>query len=385
MMRTIKTISFVIATLISFNCYSLSPDPKAESIGSNPLFLAMGILAAVLLFVIMILSGVLRTAVKTKIREIVANKGTQAIFLLMVFFTSSNAFAQSIAPAVPESIYESDAIAGMHPLGFYSLFTVLLLELFVILWLCLIILRIIVKREAVASQTAGEKVKKESFLSNFISRKLLGVKPVETDKDVMLDHDYDGIKELDNDLPPWWKYGFYLTIIAGIIYFISYHVTHNSKSSLEEYEYEMAEAEKTVNAYKATLASNVDETNAMYAADADKIVAGKAIFVKNCVVCHGNEGQGLVGPNFADKYWVYGNKAVDLFKIVKNGTNKGMKAWKDELSPVDIQNVISYIHTLEGTNPANPKAPDGVLIEDALISNSDTIGLKDSIKVIEVQ
>jgi cytochrome c oxidase cbb3-type subunit 3 len=249
----------------------------------------------------------------------------------------------------------------------------------------LIILRIIVKREAVASQTAGEKVKKESFLSNFISRKLLGVKPVETDKDVMLDHDYDGIKELDNDLPPWWKYGFYLTIIAGIIYFISYHVTHNSKSSLEEYEYEMADAEKSVNAYKATLASNVDETNAMYAADADKIVAGKAIFVKNCVVCHGNEGQGLVGPNFADKYWVYGNKAVDLFKIVKNGTNKGMKAWKDELSPVDIQNVISYIHTLEGTNPANPKAPDGVLIEDALISNSDTIGLKDSIKVIEVQ
>ena len=385
MMRTIKSITFVIATLISFNAYSLSLAPKEESVGSNPLFLAMGILAAVLLMVIMILSGVLRTAVKTKIREIVSSKVTKTLALLMMLFASASAFAQDAAPAATESIYESSPIAGMHPLGFYSLFAVLLLELFVILWLCLVILRIIVKREAVASETAGEKVKKESFLTNFVSRKLLGVKPVESDKDVMLDHDYDGIKELDNDLPPWWKYGFYLTIVSGIIYLISYHVTHTSKSSLEEYEYEMAEAEKSVNAYRATLASNVDETNATVATETGSIDAGKATFVKNCAVCHGNEGQGLVGPNFTDKYWVYGNKAGDLFKIVKNGTNKGMKAWKDELSPVDIQNVISYIHTLQGTTPANPKAPDGVLVEDEVAASSDSTSVKDSVKVIEVK
>lgn len=382
MMRTIKSITFVIATLISFNAYSLSLAPKEESIGSNPLFIAMGTLAAVLLMVIIILSNVLRTAVKTKIREIISNKGTKALVLIMMLFGSGSSFAQTAAPAAAESIYESSPIAGMHPLGFFSLFLVLLLELFVILWLCLVILRVIVKREAVASEKAGETVKKESFLNNFVSRKLLGVKPVESDKDVMLDHDYDGIKELDNDLPPWWKYGFYLTIVSGIIYFISYHVTHNSKSSLEEYEYEMAEAEKSVNAYKATLASNVDETNAAFTGD---IAAGKATFVKNCAVCHGPNGQGLVGPNFTDKYWVYGNKAGDLFKIVKNGTNKGMKAWKDELSPVDIQNVISYIHTLQGTTPTNPKAADGVLIEDEIAASNDSTGVKDSVKVIEIK
>jgi cytochrome c oxidase cbb3-type subunit 3 len=382
MMRTIKSITFVIATLISFNAYSLSLAPKEESIGSNPLFIAMGTLAAVLLMVIIILSNVLRTAVKTKIREILSNKGTKALVLIMMLFESGSSFAQTAAPAATESIYESSPIAGMHPLGFFSLFLVLLLELFVILWLCLVILRIIVKREAVASEKAGETVKKESFLSNFVSRKLLGVKPVESDKDVMLDHDYDGIKELDNDLPPWWKYGFYLTIVSGIIYLFSYHVTHNSKSSLEEYEYEMAEAEKSVNAYKATLASNVDESNATFTGNID---AGKATFVKNCAVCHGNEGQGLVGPNFTDKYWVYGNKAGDMFKIVKNGTNKGMKAWKDELSPVDIQNVISYIRTLQGTTPANPKAPDGVLVEDEVAAGSDSTSVKDSVKVIEVK
>jgi cytochrome c oxidase cbb3-type subunit 3 len=385
MMRTIKSITFVIATLISLNAYSLSPEPKTESIASNPLFIAMGTLAAVLLMVIVILSGVVRTAIKTKIREILTSRGTQALVLVLMIFVSGNAFAQTTATAVTESIYESSPIAGMHPLGFFSMFLVLLLELFVILWLCLIILRIIVKREAVASEKAGETVKKESFLKNFVSRKLLGVKPVESDRDVMLDHDYDGIKELDNDLPPWWKYGFYLTIISGIIYLISYHVTHSSKSSLEEYEYEMAEAEKSVNAYKATLASNVDETNAEFATEANKIDAGKLTFVKNCAVCHGNEGQGLVGPNFTDKYWVYGNKAGDMFKIVKNGTNKGMKAWKDELSPVDIQNVISYIHTMQGTTPANPKAPDGVLLEDEVAADSDSTNIKDSLKVIEVK
>ena len=147
----------------------------------------------------------------------------------------------------------------------------------------------------------------------------------------------------------------------------------------------MAEAEKSVNAYKATLASNVDETNAEFATEANKIDAGKLTFVKNCAVCHGNEGQGLVGPNFTDKYWVYGNKAGDMFKIVKNGTNKGMKAWKDELSPVDIQNVISYIHTFQGTTPANPKAPDGVLLEDEVADGSDSTNVKDSVKVIEVK
>ena len=383
MMRTIKSITFVIATLISFNAYALSPDPKTESIASNPLFIAMGVLASVLLIVIMILSGVLRTAVKTKIREIVSNKTAKILAATIFISASSNAFAQT--PAAVESIYEATPIAGMHPLGFYSLFVVLLLELFVILWLCLVILRIIVKREAVASKSASETIKKESFIANFVSRKLLGVKPVESDKDVMLDHDYDGIKELDNDLPPWWKYGFYLTIVSGIIYLISYHVTHNSKSSLEEYEYEMAEAEKSVNAYRATQASNVDETNASFTSDAGKLDAGKATFVKNCVVCHGPEGQGLVGPNFTDKYWVYGNKAGDLFKIVKNGTNKGMKSWKDELSPVDIQNVISYIHTLQGTNPANPKAPDGVLVEEEISAAADSSSVKDSVKIIEIK
>lgn len=247
------------------------------------------------------------------------------------------------------------------------------------------ILRIIVKREAVSvSATGAETVKKPSLIATFVTRKLLGVNPVESDKDLLLDHDYDGIKELDNDLPPWWKYGFYLTIVMAVVYLTSYHITHSSKSSEEEYNAEMAEAEASVAAYRSKMALNVDETNAVFVTETDKIGKGKEIYLKNCSVCHGPEGQGLVGPNFADNHWLYGNKPGDLFKIVKNGTNKGMKAWKDELSPVDIQNVISFIHTLQGTTPANPKAAEGELIEDSVNTSANT-SAGDSLKNVEVK
>ncbi|MEZ4804563.1 MAG: cbb3-type cytochrome c oxidase N-terminal domain-containing protein [Bacteroidia bacterium] len=260
-------------------------------------------------------------------------------------------------------LFDSTPIAGMHPLGFYSLFIVLLVELFVILWLSLILMRLISKKEVNAMAEIEAKVAKPNAIRNFFIRKVFGVKSVESDKDVMLDHEYDGIRELDNDLPPWWKYGFYLTILSGIIYFVGYQVTHTFKSSSEEYQSEMAEAEASVKAYRASLALQVDETNVVFTDDAKQLDLGQKIFMKNCAVCHGNAGEGMVGPNFTDKYWLYGNTPGDMFTIVKNGTSKGMKAWKDELSPVDIQNVIGFIHTLEGTNPPNPKEPQGELIE----------------------
>jgi cytochrome c oxidase cbb3-type subunit 3 len=127
----------------------------------------------------------------------------------------------------------------------------------------------------------------------------------------------------------------------------------------------MAQAEIDVKAYKVKMAMDIDENNAVFLDDKDKIAKGKEIYAKNCAVCHGAEGQGLVGPNFADNSWLYGNKPGEIFKTVKNGTNKGMKAWKDELSPVDIQNVVSFIHTFQGTNPPNPKAAEGTVYEES--------------------
>ena len=355
MMNKIKyglTLSLSLLTMSVFAQATEKATSEPASISSNPLFISMGVLTAVLLFVIVILAGVLKTSVKTKVREIVNSK---ALGLALLLLPSIGAFAQNDKP---ESLYVDTPIGGMHPMAFYSLFVVLLLELFVILWLCLMILRIIVKREAASAAAANEPAKKSAF-STFISRKIFGVKPVETDKDVLLDHDYDGIKELDNDLPPWWKYGFYLTIITGIIYLTGYHITGSFKLQAQEYETDVAEAEAAVNAYKAKMALNVDESNAVFLTDADKVAKGKDIFMKNCVACHGNAGEGKIGPNLTDEYWLYGGSAGDVFKTVKYGTNKGMQAWKESLSPVDMQNVISFIHTLKGTNPPNAKAAEG--------------------------
>lgn len=395
MIRKLKSVPLFIALMMTVNSYAqdastaaLSPEPNSNSIFSNPLFISMALLSTVLMIVIFILSAVLRTSVKTKVRELIGSGNARMIVTALLVFGAQSAFAQETVAV--KSIYESEPIAGMHPWAFYTLFAVLLLELFVILWLCLVILRIIVKREEASALATNGSVKSESAFAKFISRKIFGVKPVETDKDVLLDHDYDGIKELDNDLPPWWKYGFYMTIISGIVYMVGYHITGSFKLSHEEYVAEVTEGEAKVAAYKSKMALNVDETNAIFVTEDDKIQAGKALFNEKCSVCHGNVGQGIIGPNLTDNHWLYGNKPGDLFKIVKNGTNKGMKSWKDEINPVNIQNIISYIHTLQGTNPAGAKAPEGELMSDAqdagMATDSATVksGM-DTLKSLEVK
>jgi len=188
--------------------------------------------------------------------------------------------------------------------------------------------------------------------------------PIEREAEVMTNHAYDGIRELDNRLPPWWVGMFYATIIYGVIYLMYFHVFNIGPSSAEEYENQMAKAEAEVEAYLASLANSVDENNVtVLLPDDARLVNGKAIYDSKCVTCHGPEGQGLVGPNFADKHWLYGGGIKDIFKTVKYGTNKGMQAWNKMLTPAEIQDVSSFIWYMEGTNPPNPKEPQGEVFE----------------------
>ena len=188
--------------------------------------------------------------------------------------------------------------------------------------------------------------------------------PVEKEQDVMLDHDYDGIKELDNSLPPWWVAMFYITIGFAVVYMTYYHFTDAGPGSAEEYEMEMERAEKAVQAYLATQANLVDETNVTALTDAAELESGKNIFDANCAACHGMLGEGGVGPNMTDNYWIHGGDIKDVFKTVKYGVpEKGMIAWKAQLSASDMHKVSSYILTLQGTNPPNAKEPQGDLYE----------------------
>ncbi|NND63712.1 MAG: c-type cytochrome [Flavobacteriaceae bacterium] len=195
--------------------------------------------------------------------------------------------------------------------------------------------------------------------------KLVGGKPIEQEGEIILDHNYDGIKELDNNLPPWWVYGFYATIIFAAVYLARYHVFDGTDQT-EEYEIEMAEARLAIEEYKKTAKDLVDVNTVALLTDPSDLSAGKAIFTTNCVACHKADGGGGIGPNLTDEYWILGGGIKNVFNTIMEGgrDGKGMVSWKSELKPSEVAQVSSYLLTFQGTTPAEPKAPEGEIWVD---------------------
>ena len=202
--------------------------------------------------------------------------------------------------------------------------------------------------------------------------------PLEKEADVLLDHDYDGIKELDNALPPWWKWGFYFTIIVAIIYLLRFHVFKTGPTPEDEYNTEMQIASAKMDLYRSKNKAQFDETN-VTTADAAGIAEGKKIFSGTCFPCHGANGEGGIGPNLTDNYWLHGGTIKDVFKTITYGVpDKGMQAWGKTFSPTDVRNLASFVLSLKGTNPPNAKAPQGDLFDPGKKTDSTSIK-KDSV------
>ena len=268
-----------------------------------------------------------------------------------------------IQPALAEDDHYLLDSKTENYIGYGLVFGVLVLfiiALLVTLRAINVLSRAVIKSQQQVKALSGEPVveKKEA---DSVWLKLLSLKPLSEEKDLIMEHEFDGIQELDNPTPAWFMYLFYATIAFAVCYLLVYHVFDLAPLQYQEYKNEVAVADAAKKAFLSKEANRVDENTVKLTTDATAIADGKTIFMANCLACHGAQGQGIVGPNLTDEYWIHGSKISDIFKTIKYGVlAKGMPVWEKQLSAKQIADVANYVKTLAGTNPPNPKAPQGV-------------------------
>lgn len=349
----------LFATAVSAQESSV-PVPWENIVSANDtaVFWVLASFAVLMLILIWVVAGVTKGLLSDtglwKEKWQGAAKTIAAVVGTAMFFSSTNALAQDAETT--SSMFEmSDGL-------FWIMVVVDIFLLSVLLGL-LYNLNSLIR----SLRTAPEvEVVEESVSESIWTGSLSGAVPIEQEEDVLLDHEYDGIRELDNKLPPWWLYMFYFTIAFGVVY-VGYFQFSDGPSQLEEYNAEMALAEEQKAAFLASSANNVDESNVELLADATALANGKEKFETLCIACHAATGGSTqnppgVGPNLTDEYWLHGGGIKNVFKTIKYGVPaKGMIAWESQLSPRQMQEVASYILSLQGTNPPNAKEPQGEL------------------------
>jgi cytochrome c oxidase cbb3-type subunit 3 len=366
MQATKKSFLLSLSATIAIPVLSFGAEanPLTKSPEYNTTLISLVSLIVVLLFVIGILAATLSqlsVVVRDKFRKErseAAKKIGMLLLLVGLCLPAAGSFAAETAPAAVV-----EYIDGIPTADFYLIMGIIALELFVIFAL-VIFTNMLMKamRETPETEVQVKKVVEKSWFWD----KFNAAATIEKEQDILLDHNYDGIMELDNSLPPWWKYGFYLTIVVGVIYFYRFHISHDGPSQQEEFAAEMIQGEADKAAYLAQSANNVDENSVTLMTGAAEIAAGRELFQKSCVACHLADGGGSVGPNLVDDYWIHGGSIKDIFKTIKYGwQDKGMKSWKDDFSPKEIQELTSFIKSIRGTKPAAPKAPQGDLYVEA--------------------
>jgi len=213
-------------------------------------------------------------------------------------------------------------------------------------------------------------------------------KSMDQEEKLLLDHNYDGIRELDNHLPPWWTGLLYATVVFGIVYFVLYHMTETFPLPEEEFKTEVASFALLSKSMETKNGPVITEENVTVTTDAEALADGKQTFMSSCSPCHRPDGGGSVGPNLTDNYWIHGGDVKNIFHTIAKGVlSKGMVSWEGQLNPEKIRNVACYILTLGGSNPADPKAPQGELYTpappEAQPEASSSAALPDTTIVVE--
>jgi cytochrome c oxidase cbb3-type subunit III len=385
-----KILPVAASMLIACSTFAQGTSQAAASQAeekNNLLAILLIVTAIVLAFVIWGMGQAL-IAISRQVMLKNKNAAKALSILLLVSFSllSQLSFAQTAVNAVTETATAAPNYGGLSANNFWAFVGVISIEVAAILFLAFSIKRIyqeLLPEEVAATKLATQNKWWSSLDKKFFTRAVA----VEQEADIVLDHDYDGIKELDNALPPWWKYGFIVTIAIAFIYLGYFHAFGSGKNPTEEYAAEMQQAKIEKEFFNANNKDKIDENNVPMA-DAAGIKAGQIIFETNCVACHLKDGGGNVGPNLTDDYWLHKGSLNDIYKTIKTGyPDKGMQAWEKQFSPKEISEIASYVKSMRGTKPAAPKAPQGDLYTESAGTDStaatvktDTVAVAKSVK-----
>jgi cytochrome c oxidase cbb3-type subunit III len=339
--------------------------------GYNQLATLLVIMIVVLAFVIWGMGRVLTALGRQLLEKSKAAKNVMSVVLLAAFsLLSQVSFAQDAAAV---AVKEVPNYGGLTSTSYYFFLTVLGTEVLVIFFLAFSIRRMYTELLPEKTVSVKEKSALAGWWSGLDKKIFTRAVPVEKEADVLLDHDYDGIKELDNALPPWWKYGFYITIGVAFVYLLNFHVFGIGLNPTQEYSAEMESARIKKEIYEASNKDKIDENNVQMATP-DGIQAGKNLFETNCAACHLKDGGGSVGPNLTDDYWLHKGSLNDIYNTIKVGyPDKGMQSWSGQFTPKEISYLASYIKTLRGTKPAVPKAQQGEFYVDEVVAGGDSL------------
>jgi cytochrome c oxidase cbb3-type subunit 3 len=379
--KTIGTafLLFISSSIFSQNAPALS-SVSAESY--NMVEILLVVIAFILLFVIGGMGQILvalSRQLSDKTRE--AQKGKVLSVLIILSLLCENLFSQTVV--ANESTKVVTNYGGISDISFYVLVSVIILEIFTLLFLFFSIKRIFAE---LIPENSSVLVKKSKLVALWVKldKKIFtkGI-PIEHEVDALLEHNYDGIRELDNALPPWWKYGFIITIGFAFLYLLNFHVLGNGKNPIEEYAVEMANAKMAKELYESNNKDKIDEANVPMA-EADGIKRGKEHFLANCIACHGSKGEGGAGPNLTDNYWLHKGSLNDIYYSLKVGfSDKGMQSWALKFNPKEMSEIASFVKTLQGTNPPGAKASQGDLFEITLPKDSLKTIQQDTLKVLK--
>lgn len=349
--------------ILSLGLLPIPAFAETNSTGSdwNPTRFILLFIAVVLVFANALLAYVLRqlasAVLEKKNRE--RSSGIVKSLLLLLLFSgiAVPAFARDAAAEVEAAVAPAVThIGGIPVVEFWFLSGVI-----GFLLITMIVLVILVRMLSRGLRNVPVKSGEIFFFRKNALDSLNKSVAIDDEQGIILDHDYDGIRELDNDLPPWWKWGFVATIITSFVYMGYYHVW-GGPSQTQEYEIAVRKAEIEKAKYLAKAGDQVDETNVTPVLDPSELSEARELFNNVCAACHRADGGGTVGPNLTDDYWLHGGALQDVFKSVKYGwRDKGMPPWNGNLSARQIASISSYVKSLKGTKPTGGKAPQGEL------------------------